>query len=343
MTTPRRFLLNNSAFAMNSMLGAMLVASSQFSVTPAQDAAAAAPATAPAAVAAAPRGARGGGNVEPRTILLWEAGAPGAFGTNDADKPSITYYPQNGRGSGTAVIIAPGGGYSGLAMNHEGRQVANWFNSLGVGAFVLKYRLGTNYHHPIQLNDAQRAIRLVRSRASEFGAQPDRIGMMGFSAGGHLTSTAATHFDNGQAEAADLIDRASSRPDFVVLAYAVITSKAPYAHQGSFQNLLGRSPDPALLEELSNELHVTAETPPTFLFHTNADTTVPAENSVQFYLALRKAGVQAELHIFQPGAHGVGLGMNDAVLDQWPPLLASWLRARGLLTAPTTGAGSRGN
>ena len=343
MTTPRRFLLSNSACAMNSMIGAMLVVSFHLSVTRAQDAAAAAPATAPAAVAAAPRGARGGGNVEPRTILLWEAGAPGALGTNDTDKPSITYYPQNGRGSGTAVIIAPGGSYLNLAMNHEGRQVANWFNSLGVGAFVLKYRLGPRYHHPIELGDAQRAIRLVRSRASEFGIQADRIGMMGFSAGGHLTSTAATHFDRGNVEAADPADRVSSRPDFVVLAYAVITAKPPYAHQGSVRSLLGDAPDPTLLDELSNELKVTSETPPTFLFHTSADTTVPSENSVQFYLALKKAGVQAELHIFQPGAHGVGLGMNDAVLDQWPPLLATWLRARGLLTSPAAATGARGN
>ena len=227
-------------------------------------------------------------------------------------------------------------------MNHEGRQVANWFNLHGIGAFVLKYRLGPRYNHPIELGDAQRAIRYIRSHAAEFGIQPDRIGMMGFSAGGHLTSTAATHFDKGNAEATDPVDRVSSRPDFVVLAYPVILSKAPYAHAGSFRNLLGANPDPALLEELSTESRVTAETPPTFLFHTNADTGVPAENSIQYYLALRKAGVQAELHIFQPGPHGVGLGMNDPVLEQWPPLLASWLRARGLLTSPPS-TGTRGN
>jgi acetyl esterase/lipase len=282
-------------------------------------------------------GGRGGGRgpslpVDPQTMRLWEGEAPGALGTTDADIPTITFYAAYGRGSGTGVVIAPGGGYSNLAMNHEGRQVANWFNSLGISAFVLKYRLGPTYHHPIELGDAQRALRLVRTRAASFGIRPDRIGMMGFSAGGHLASTAATHFDAGNPAAADPIDRASSRPDFLVLAYPVITAKAPYAHQGSFRNLLGDHPDPALLDELSNELHVTADTPPTFLFHTDADTTVPAENSLLFYEALRKAHVPAELHIFQPGPHGVGLDLGDPTLQAWPSLLAQWLRGRGLLS-----------
>lgn len=299
--------------------------------------------------AAAPAAARGGpASTEPRTLLLWEDGAPGALGSADSDKPTLTYYPANGRGAGTAVIVAPGGGYTNLAMNHEGRQVANWLNSLGVSALVLKYRLGPRYRHPIELGDAQRAIRLVRARAAEFGALPDRIGMLGFSAGGHLTATAGTHFDAGKPDAADPIDRVSSRPDFLVLAYPVILSRAPYAHQGSFNALLGANPDPALLDDLSLDQRVTRETPPTFLFHTNADTGVPAENSVQFYLALRKAGVEAELHIFQPGPHGVGLGMGDSVLEAWPPLLSTWFRNRGLLTNPTPapargGAAARGN
>jgi acetyl esterase/lipase len=217
-------------------------------------------------------------------------------------------------------------------MNHEGRQIANFYNSLGVAAFVLKYRLGPKYHHPVELGDAQRAIRTVRAQAAEYGVQPDRVGIMGFSAGGHLASTAGTHFDAGNPSAADPIDRVGSRPDFLVLAYAVITMKEPYVHQGSRNNLLGTTPDPALVEFLSNETQVTKDTPPTFLFHTSADTTVPAENSLMFYAALHKAGVPAELHIFQPGAHGQGLAMNDPVLDAWSPLLATWLRARGLLT-----------
>jgi acetyl esterase/lipase len=267
-------------------------------------------------------------------IPLWESAAPGALGQADNDRPTLTYYAPRGRGSGTAVIVAPGGAYQALAMNHEGRQVANWFNAQGVAAFVLKYRLGPRYRHPLILGDAQRAIRLVRERATDFNLLPDRIGMMGFSAGGHLASAAGTRFDAGNAEATDAVDRQSSRPDFIVLAYPVIVSRAPYAHLGSVRNLLGENPSEALLDEISSDLNVTAETPPTFLFHTDADTGVPPENSIRFYLALRQARVPAELHIFQPGPHGVGLGMDNAVLAQWPNLLASWMRNRGLLTRP---------
>jgi len=270
---------------------------------------------------------------EPQTILLWENGAPGALGQGDDDKPTITRYRPSGHNlSGTAVIVAPGGSYGYLASNHEGRQVANWFNALGVTAFVLKYRLGPRYHHPIELGDAQRAIRLVRSRAKEFDVLPDRIGMMGFSAGGHLAATVATHFDSGDAGGAGLINRASSRPDFVILGYPVITFEKPYAHGGSAKNLLGDNPDPKLVEELSNELHVTAQTPPTFLFSTSEDNVVASENSVNFYLALHKAGVPAELHVFEKGPHGVGLDLRDPTLGEWPVLLANWLRERGLLT-----------
>jgi acetyl esterase/lipase len=274
----------------------------------------------------------------PQTILLWENGAPGALGQGEDDKPTITVYrPWGPNLSGTSVIVAPGGGYGFLADNHEGRQVANWLNAMGVTAFVLKYRLGPRYHHPIELGDAQRAIRLVRSRAKEFEVSPDRIGMMGFSAGGHLASTAATHFDSGNPGAADPIDHASSRPDFVVLGYPVITFLAPYVHAGSAQNLLGENPDPKLVQELSNELHVTPQTPPTFLFTTSEDTAVPPENSVSFYLALHKAGVPAELHVFEKGPHGVGLDLGDPSLAEWPVLLANWLRERGLLTKPNGG------
>jgi acetyl esterase/lipase len=290
----------------------------------------------PAAVPGAPQaGGRGGPPAwEPRMIRLWEGAVPGAVGTADADTPMLTYYAAYGRVSGTAVIVLPGGGYGNLAQNHEGRQVANWFNSQGIAAFVLRYRLGPTYRHPIELNDAKRAIRLVRSRAAEFNVQPDRIGIMGFSAGGHLASTAGTMFDPGNSTATDPVDRVSSRPDFLILGYPVIVSSGPYVHAGSMRNLLGEAPSQTLLDEMSTDRRVTKDTPPTFLFHTNADTAVPAENSVQFYLALRKAGVPAEMHIFEPGAHGVGLAMNDAVLEAWPPLLSTWLRARGLLTPP---------
>jgi acetyl esterase/lipase len=278
-------------------------------------------------------------------IRLWEGPAPGAVGASEADTPTLTYYAPTGRGTGTAVVVAPGGGYGALALNHEGRQVANWFNALGVAAFVLKYRLGPTYRHPVELGDGQRAVRLVRARAAEFGVEPSRVGMMGFSAGGHLTATVGTHFDAGAPAAADPVERVSSRPDFLVLAYPVITSSGPYVHQGSMRNLLGESPSPELLESLSNDRHVTKETPPTFLFHTNADTGVPAENSILFYLALRRAGVPAEMHIFEPGPHGVGLGMTDPTLAAWPALLSQWLRQRGLLSAPAptaAGAGGRG-
>lgn len=264
------------------------------------------------------------------TMPLWEAGAPGALGQQDTDRPTLTIYRARTSVS-TGIIVAPGGGYGALAMNHEGRQVANWFNALGVTAFVLKYRLGPRYHHPVELGDAQRAIRIARARAQEFGIRPDRLGMIGFSAGGHLASTAATHFDAGNPSSADPIERVSSRPDFVVLGYPVISFKPEITHRGSVRNLLGENPAAALVEELSNELHVTGNTPPTFLFHTNADTGVAAENSVRFYLALRAAKVPAEMHIFEQGPHGVGLALGDPMLSEWPVLLANWMRGRGLL------------
>ena len=269
---------------------------------------------------------------EPATVLLWPNGAPGAQGDADIDKPSLTIFlPNRIPDSRTGVIICPGGSYRGLASNHEGRQVANYLNSLGITAFVLKYRLGPKYHHPIEIGDAQRAIRMVRSHAADYGISADRIGVMGFSAGGHLASTTGTHFDSGKADDPDPIERAGSRPDFLILGYPVISFTTPYTHKGSMQNLLGDNPDPKLVQSLSNELQVTAQTPPTFLFHTTEDKTVPVENSVLFYLALRKAGVPAEMHIFEKGPHGVGLSLRDPVLGEWPVLLSDWLRQRGLL------------
>src|SRR5215469_3863194 len=267
----------------------------------------------------------------PKPIPLWADGAPGALGAADEDTPTITPYPApTARAVGTAVIVCPGGGYLHLSMEKEGSDVARWWNSLGVTAFVLKYRLGPKYHHPIELGDAQRAIRTVRARAAEWGVRQDHIGIMGFSAGGHLTSSAGTHFDAGKSDAADAIDRQSSRPDFLVLGYPVI-SFTQNVHQGSKRALLGDNPDPKLVENLSNELQVTAQTPPTFLFHTSNDQTVPVENSVMFYLALRKAGVPAEMHIYENGPHGVGLAPTDEALSSWPARLADWMRGRGLL------------
>jgi acetyl esterase/lipase len=265
-------------------------------------------------------------------LPLWPGGAPGALGTQDSDIPAITVYlPRTMTANTPAIIICPGGGYVNLAMNHEGRQVANYLNSLGVAAFVLRSRLGPRYRHPIELGDAQRAIRMVRSRAAEWRLDPARIGVLGFSAGGHLAMTASTQFDAGNPNAADAIDRANSRPDFTVLGYPVISLTESWTHQGSKNSLLGPNPEPELVKSLSGEHAVTRQTPPTFLFHTNADTAVPPENSVYYYLALRKAGVAAEMHIFEKGPHGVGLANDDAALSEWSKLLANWLRVHGVV------------
>jgi acetyl esterase/lipase len=269
---------------------------------------------------------------DPQDIPLWIGRAPGAVGDQDLDKPSLTIYmPANTNGPMTAVIIAPGGSYGRLSMNLEGRAPANYFNAMGVAAFVLKYRLGPRYHHPIELGDAQRAIRMVRARAAEWHIAPDRIGIMGFSAGGHLASTASTHFESGNATAPDPIDRVSSRPDFTVLCYPVISMTEAWTHQGSKSNLLGDNPAPELARNLSNETQVTAVTPPAFIYQTDADTTVPAENAVAYYLALRKAGVPAEIHSFRNGPHGTGLGMTNPALGEWPRLLTNWMRISGFL------------
>ena len=269
---------------------------------------------------------------EPKTVLLWPEGAPGAVGTEDADQPLLTLYSlPAGRVARGAVVVCPGGGYGGLAVGHEGRQVAEWLNSLGIAAYILKYRLAPRYHHPAMMEDAQRALRYVRAHAQEWGIASDRIGIWGFSAGGHLASTVATHFDPGNPSAVDPIERASSRPDFAILAYPVISCSERFSHEGSCKNLLGDSPDPKLAEYLSSEKQVTAQTPPTFLFHTNDDEAVPAENAVAFYMALRKAGVPAELHIYQHGPHGVGLAQKDPILSSWPQRLADWLRLNEFL------------
>lgn len=270
----------------------------------------------------------------PESVLLWPNGAPGAAGQEDGDKPSVTpYLVPAGQGSGAAVVVCPGGGYGHLAMDHEGDQIARWLNSIGVHAFVLKYRLAPRYHHPAMITDVHRAIRFVRYNATKYRTLPDRIGVWGFSAGGHLASTAGTHIDAGNPGAADPIDRLSTRPDFMILSYPVISFTTPYVHKGSMRNLLGDNPDPKLVEQFSNELQVTRQTPPTFLFHTNGDTGVPAENSVLFYMALRKAGVPAEMHIYEKGPHGVGLAPLDLSLSTWPARLADWLRGRGMLNS----------
>jgi acetyl esterase/lipase len=265
--------------------------------------------------------------------LLWPNGAPGARGDEADDKPKITLYRADpATASGAAIIVCPGGQYHDLVDDKEGTQVAEWLNSLGISAFVLQYRLGPRYRHPAPLEDAQRAVRTVRARAPEWGIDPARIGIMGFSAGGHLASTVATHFDAGQPASLDPIERVSSRPDFSVLIYPVISMMDPITHAGSRRNLLGDMPDPKLVAQLSNERQVTAETPPTFLFHTADDPIVVVENSLQFFTALIKARVRgSEIHVFAHGGHGAGLAPDDPALSQWPKLFALWSKNRGLI------------
>jgi acetyl esterase/lipase len=278
-------------------------------------------------------GTSASGAAAPR-VALWPQGAPGAKGQEEKDQPWVDVYQPRYWSTGTAVVVCPGGGYGGLAADHEGQQVAQWLNTLGVTAFVLHYRLGTaGYHHPIQMGDGQRAIRLVRANAERYKIDPTRIGVMGFSAGGHMASTLATHFDDGKLDAADAVERVSSRPDFAVICYAVITmTQEPYVHKGSRKNLLGpNESDAAMRELMSNEKQVTARTPPCFLFHTDEDTGVPSENSVLFYQALRANKVPGELHVFRPGRHGVGLAPGDPWLSHWPGLLANWMKANGWL------------
>ena len=264
-----------------------------------------------------------------QTVFLWPEGAPGAHGNADTDKPSLTICRAQMNPIPTGVVICPGGGYHNLAMDHEGRHIAEWLNHLGISAFILKYRLGPAYHYPIELWDVQRAVRYVRAHASDFGIRPGRIGVWGFSAGGHLASMAGTHFDPGNRTAADPLQRQSSRPDFMILAYPVVTMEQPFVHLGSRTNLLGEMPDPALVRLLSSEEQVTSTTPATFLFHTTEDETVPVQNSVLFYLALRKAQVPAEMHIYLKGKHGVGLARTDPVLRTWTDRLTDWLHVQG--------------
>lgn len=266
---------------------------------------------------------------------LWKDSAPGANGTEEKDIPTLTVFlPASEINTGCAIVVCPGGGYGGLATSHEGFDIANFWNERGVAAFMLEYRhAGRGYKHPIPLQDAQRAIRTVRARAEEYGVDPNRVGIQGFSAGGHLASSAITHFDAGKPDAADPIDRVSSRPDFAILCYPVIAFDQPYTHKGSQNNLLGKDADKGLIESMSSELQVTSDTPPTFLFHTTEDTGVPPENSVVFYMALIKNKVPAEMHVFEKGRHGVGLAKSIPGTGEWGNLAHLWLKNRGLLEA----------
>jgi len=230
------------------------------------------------------------------------------------------------------VVVCPGGGYGTLALDHEGKDVAKWLASKGIVSLVLEYRMNRDgYQHPIPLQDAQRAVRYVRANADELGVDSRKIGLLGFSAGGHLAASAGTHFDEGQPESADSVERQSSRPDFLVLCYPVITMREPFTHMGSRQNLLGMEASSNLVSRLSCETQVTTNTPPTFLWHTDEDPWVPAENSVMFYQALRRAGVPAELHIYRRGNHGVGLATYMPDTGEWKTACLEWMKGQGIL------------
>lgn len=263
-------------------------------------------------------------------ILLWPDGAPGALGTEDKDKPTLTpYLPEPENATGAAMVVCPGGGYGGLA-SHEGPDYALFLRQQGIASFVLKYRLGSHgYRHPRMLEDAQRALRLVRSRAAEWKVDPHRVGIIGSSAGGHLASTAVTHFDSGRPDDPDPIERQGCRPDLGILCYPVISMGA-LTHSGSKKNLLGDQPDAALVELLSNEKQVTKETPPCFVWHTWEDTVVKVENSLEFASALQRAGVPFDLHIYQQGRHGIGLADKEPFKNAhpWARDLVFWLKVQ---------------
>lgn len=273
-------------------------------------------------------------HLENQTIPLWTGPAPHATGTTPDDIPSLTVYlPPNQTRPTSAIVICPGGGYAMLAFQHEGIAEAEWFEQRGVAAFVFKYRLPVHgYRHPVPLLDAQRAVRLVRSRAKEWNIDPAKIAIMGFSAGGHLTTTLETHFDAGNPAAPDPVDRQSCRPDFAVPVYALISMKGDIAHRGSLDNLLGPDPDPDLIEHLSNETQVTRDTPPTLLVHAADDTLVSIKHSHIMLESLQKAGVPCELHEYPAGEHGFGYGPNDFnnnAPEGWLNRVLEWLKKQG--------------
>ena len=264
---------------------------------------------------------------------LWPGGAPGALGQQDKDIPTLTpYLPEPAKATGAAIVICPGGGY-GILASHEGEHYARWLNESGIAGFVLRYRLSpAGYRHPAMLQDAARAVRTVRAHAGEWKLDPKHIGIIGSSAGGHLSSTLLTHFDAGKPDATDPIERESSRPDLGILCYPVIAMVGPFAHEGSKRNLLGPDPAPELARQLSSDLQVTTNTPPCFIWSTGEDKTVPVENSLLFAEALRKAGVPFDLHIYQKGPHGLGLGTrewNPEKRHPWTADCVFWLRAQG--------------
>lgn len=286
-------------------------------------------------------------------VLLWPNGAPRAAGTAATDKPSLTLFPAAGNSNGAAVVIFPGGAYVGLSFDKEGTLVAQWLQGRGISGFVVKYRLGSNgYHHPVEMWDGQRAVRWVRAHAAEYGIDTARVGVLGFSAGGHLASTVSTHYDGGDPGAADTIDRRSCRPAFSILGYPVITMDKAYTHMQSRENVIGTNPSQALIDSLSNEKQVTDDTPPGFLFHATDDGLVPIKNSAAYRDSLKKHGIPNSLMVFNHGGHGFGMAdgkagaPNDPALNAWCDSSLKWLDKQGFLSksvslAPAAAPGYR--
>jgi acetyl esterase/lipase len=275
-------------------------------------------------------------------LKVWPNGAPDSNGItqpeelfegkrvrNVSEAEIYVYLPKIGINTGAAVVICPGGGYGMEAMDHEGYDMAEWLAKIGVAGIVLKYRL-PNGHDQIPLEDAQHAMRLVRQKAAEWGINPSKIGIAGSSAGGHLASTAGTRFDTGKPESSDLLEKYSCRPDFMLLLYPVITFDEQFGHMGSRTNLIGPGNKWELVAKYSNELNVTAQTPPTFLVLADDDGAVPPRNSIEFYLALKKFNIPAEMHIFRDGGHGFGMNKTNKPVDQWPNLFVQWMKAQGI-------------
>jgi acetyl esterase/lipase len=264
----------------------------------------------------------------PAAIRLWPDRVPLAIGDEEADVPTLMPLLIPGPGPHPAIVVLPGGGYQGLAP-HEGEPVARWLNTLGVSSFVLKYRHAPRYRHPAPMLDAQRSIRTVRANSTEWRVDPNRVGILGFSAGGHLTATVSNLFDDGSPTSADPVERQSSRPDVSIPTYPVISFEAPYSHFGSRDNLLGQGASLQMVHDMSMEHRVTPRTPPTFVFHTVDDNVVPVENALVYGMALRRAGVPFEMHLYERGDHGVGLAPDDAILKTWTARCADWLALHG--------------
>jgi acetyl esterase/lipase len=272
-----------------------------------------------------------------RTIQLWPGAAPGAVGKEDGDVPKMYLYPAVGEGAHSAVIVMPGGGYRNLMMEKEGGAEARWLSAHGVTAFVLEYRLGQRYSFPTPMLDGARAVRYVRSHAEEFGVTKDKVGVWGFSAGGHLAGYLATTHDKGDPHTADVVERVSDRPDFVILSYGRLSMDPSIPRETNLEGLLGDHPTPEEVKAMSIDRLVTKDTSPSFIYSTTADQTVNSLGATAYYDALKRAGVPAELHVFERGPHGTGLGLNLKGLPElavYPMLVENWMQVHGWMAVP---------